>query len=404
MDSLINAAARALAAGDPLTALNRVALRDDAAALALRGIALAQLGDLRRAAELLRAARRAFPPGEALARARCRVAEAEIAFAARDLTWPAPRLEAARATLHAHGDWLNAAHAGLLAARRLALLGRLGEAEAALADLDAAPLPPPLLAIQLLTRAGIALRQLRATAADAALLGAEAAARRAGIAALQAEVANARARLQAPAARALCQGEERLLDLAQVEALLGAGGLVVDACRRTLSHTGRHVDLASRPVLFQLACGLAAAWPAEAPRQALIARAFRQREADESLRARLRVEIGRLRAALRPLAGIEAGRLGFALRPTQGPVTLLTHPADDGHGALLALLSDGQAWSSSALALALGSSQRQVQRELQALAADGRAQALGRGRARRWLTPPLPGFATTLLLPVPPAA
>src|SRR3954452_761960 len=128
MGSLITAAARALAAGDPLGALTRVALRDDAPALALRGIAMAQLGDLVRAKTLLRSAARAFGPKEAVARARRVVAEAEIALASRDLGWPAKTLEMARATLEARGDRENAAHARNLAVRRLLLIGRLDEA------------------------------------------------------------------------------------------------------------------------------------------------------------------------------------------------------------------------------------------------------------------------------------
>src|SRR5450755_3323549 len=142
MDSLITAAGRALAAGDPLGALKRVALRDDAPALALRGIAMAQLGDLVRAKALLQSAARAFGAKEAVARARCVVAEAEIALVSRDLAWPAQALDAARATLEAHGDQLNAAHARHLGIRRLVLIGRLDEAEGLLAALDPAPLPP----------------------------------------------------------------------------------------------------------------------------------------------------------------------------------------------------------------------------------------------------------------------
>ena len=142
MDSLITAAARALAAGDPLGALKRVALRDDAPALALRGIAMAQLGDLVRAKALLRSAARAFGPKETVARARCAVAEAEVALASRDLGWSPQALDAARVTLEQHGDRLNAAHARTLEVRRLVLIGRLDQAERALAQLDPAPFPP----------------------------------------------------------------------------------------------------------------------------------------------------------------------------------------------------------------------------------------------------------------------
>jgi len=161
MDLLITAAARALGAGDPLGALNRVALHDDAPALALRGIAMAQLGDLDRAKALLRRAARTFGPKEAVARARCVVAEAEIALVSRDLGWPAKALDAARATLEEHGDRVNAAHARYLEVRRLLLIGRLDEAERRLAELDPAPFPPASRAAHELVVAGIAMRRLR---------------------------------------------------------------------------------------------------------------------------------------------------------------------------------------------------------------------------------------------------
>jgi hypothetical protein len=402
MDSLITAAARALAAGDPLGALNRVALRDDAPALALRGIAMAQLGELARAKALLRRAARAFGAKEALARARCVVAEAEVALAARDLGWPVQALDAARATLEVHGDWLNAAHARLLETRRLLLIGRLDAAEAALVGLDPASLAPALRAAYELVAAGIALRRLRTRTARAALARAERAAQQAGIPALTAEVDTARLILNTPAARLIAGGEERLLLLDEVEALRASGALVVDACRHVVGDADTQVSLATRPLLFALARALGEAWPADVPRGALIALAFRTRFADETHRARLRVEIGRLRALLRPLSELVATTRGFALVPQRaGEVVVLARPVEERHGALLALLADGESWSSSALALALGSSQRSVQRALDALAAAGKVQSFGRGRARRWLTPPLPEFTTTLLLPAP---
>src|SRR5260221_480240 len=265
MDSMITAAARALAAGDALGALNRVALRDDAPALALRGIAMAQLGDLVRAKALVRKAARTFGPKEAVARARCIVAEADIALASRDLGWPAKTLDAARSTLEAHGDRLNAAHARHLEVRRLVLIGRLDEAERALAE-----------------------------------------------------------------------------------------------------------------------------------------RAFRAKLADESHRARLRVEVGRLRRVLRPLAAVSATKRGFVLVPRRArKIVVLARPIEEEHTAVLAFLADGESWSSSALALALGSSQRTVQRALDSLGAAAKVQSFGRGRALRWMTPPVPGFTTALLLPAP---
>ena len=400
MDSLITAAARSLAAGDPLGALNRVALRDDAPALALRGIAMAQLGDLVRAKALLRRAARAFGPKEAVARARCVVAEAEIALVSRDLGWPAKALDAARSTLEEHGDRVNAAHARYLEVRRLLLIGRLDEAERTLAGLDPAPFPPASRAAHELVVAGIAMRRLRTRTARAALARAERAARDAGIPALTAEVESASLVLNTPAARLIARGEERLLLLEEVESLLASKAFVVDACRNVVRHAGTVISLATRPVLFALARALGEAWPGGAARDALVARAFRLKLADESLRARLRVEVGRLRTVLRTLAGVSATKRGFALVPRRArEVVVLAPPVDEAHAAVLALLADGESWSSSALALALGASQRTVQRALDSLAATGKAQSFGRGRARRWMTPPVPGFPTALLLP-----
>ncbi|AOJ25148.1 hypothetical protein [Burkholderia seminalis] len=402
MDSLITAAARALAAGDALGALNRVALRDDAPALALRGIAMAQLGDFERARTLVRSAARAFGAKEAVARARCVVAEAEIALASRDLRWPTRALDAACATLDAHGDRANAAHARYLGVRRLLLIGHVDDAERLLAHLDPAPLPSASRAAHELIAAGIAMRRLRTHAARAALARARAAARDAGIAALTAEVDTAARVLDAPAARLIARGTSRLVPLDEVETLFASNSLVVDACRHTVRDARTTVSLARRPVLFVLARALGEAWPADVSRNALVAAAFRAKQADESHRARLRVEIGRLRAVLRPLANVVATPRGFALEPLGVRETVvLARPVDDRHAAVLALLADGEAWSSSALALALGASQRTVQRALDTLAEAGKVQALGRGRARRWMTPPLPGFATTLLLPAP---
>jgi len=402
MDSLITAAARALAAGDILGALQRVALRDDAPALALRGIAMAQLGDLDRAKTLLRRAARAFSPREAVARARCVVAEAEIALVSRDLSWPAQALDAARATLEAHGDRPNAAHARHLEVRRLLLIGRLDAAEHMLRMLDPAPFPPAARAAHELVVAGIAMRRLRTQMAHAALARAEQAARHAGIPALMAEVESACVMLNTPAARLIAHGEERPLLLEDVEALQASQSLVVDACRHVVRDARTSVSLATRPVLFALARALGEAWPGDVPRDVLVARAFGGKVADESHRARLRVEVGRLRTALRTLAAVNATKRGFALAPRHAPeVVVLARPIEERYAAVLAFLADGESWSSSALALALGASQRSVQRALDALAAAGKVQSFGRARALRWMTPPVPGFTTTLLLPAP---
>lgn len=402
MDSLITAAAHALAAGDPLGALKRVALRDDAPALALRGIAMAQLGDLVRAKVLLKRAAHAFSPREAVARARCVVAEAEIALVSRDLAWPAKALDAARATLEKHGDRVNAAHARNLEVRRLLLIGHLDEAERRLGGFDPSPLPPASRAAHELAVAGIAIRRLRTGPARAALGLAARAAHASGIPALIAEVESASVVLDTPAARLIARGEERPLLLDEVEALLVSGALVVDACRNVVRVADTVVSLATRPVLFALARALAEAWPGDVARSTLIALAFRGKDADESHRARLRVEVGRLRAELRSLADVSATKRGFALAPRRaGEVVVLAPPVEEEHAAVLAFLADGESWSSSALAIALGASSRTVQRALEQLAQAGKVQSFGRGRARRWMTPPLPGFPTILLLPGP---
>ncbi|MET0849308.1 MAG: helix-turn-helix domain-containing protein [Pseudomonas sp.] len=399
MDSLITAAAHALAAGDPLGALNRVALRDDAPALALRGIAMAQLGDWARAKELVRSAARAFGPKAPVARARCVVAEAEIALASRDLAWPVKALEAARVTLAAHGDHSNAAHARYLQIRRLLLIGHLDEVESLLAELDPAPLPPALRAVHEWVVAGIAVRRLETKKARSALDRALRAASDAGIPALIAEVEHAVQVLDMPAARLIARGEQRPLLLDEVEALLSSPSLVVDACRYGVRGAGMSISLAKRPVLFSLVRSLAEAWPADVPREILITQAFHLKLTDESHRARLRVEIGRLRTALEPLAGVSATKRGFVLQPRIADhVVVLARPVEEPQAALLALLADGESWSSSALALALKAGQRTVQRALDSLATAGKVQSFGRGRARRWMMPPLPGFATTLLL------
>lgn len=402
MDSLITAAARALAAGDPVGALKRVALRTDAPALALRGIAMAQLGDLARARVLLRSAARGFGPKEAVARARCVVAEAEVAFVSRDLGWSARSLHAARTTLEQHGDRINAAHARLLESRRLLFIGRADDAERMLAELDPAVLAPASRAAYELVVAGIAVRRLRTSDARLALARAARAASAARIPALAAEVDRAADVLRTPAARLVSSDTSRTLLLDEVEAVLASDAFVVDACRYVVCHQGKTIPLATRPVLFALARALGESWPGDVSRDVLIARAFGSRFTDESHRARLRVEIARLRAVLRPFADVRATKRGFALAPNAArEVVVLASPVEHEHAAVLAALSDGEAWSTSALALTLGKSQRTVQRALDTLAAAGKAQSFGRGRARRWTTPPMPGFTTTLLLSPP---
>jgi hypothetical protein len=400
MDSLVAAAARAPAAGDPLGALKHVALRDDPSALALRGIAMAQLGEHRRARELLRRAVRGFGAHEELFRARCVVADAEVALAMRDLGTSPRRLDNAAAVLEEHGDRANALQARLIAARRLLLLGRLDQAAAALPQLNGQSPPPVLVAGLELTAAELALRSLHVDAARSALARAREAAERAHVPALLAEVAEAARALEQPAARRRSRDGEQSLRLDEVAALLDSGALVVDACRRGVRAGSAWLPLARRAVLFALARELAEVWPGDVSRELLIERAFRMRRPDETHRARLRVEIGRLRALTEGLTGIEATDRGFALKPLRArEIVLLVPPIEGDQASLLALLADGAPWSTSALALALDTSQRTVQRMLVELEGAGRVRSLGRARAQRWLAPPLTGFTTMLLLP-----
>jgi hypothetical protein len=400
MDSLISASARALAAGDALGALKRVALREDPPALALRGIAMAQLGEHARARELLRRAARGFGAHEELARARCVVAEAEVALAMRDFSDPPRALAVAQASLAAHADRANALQARLIAARRLLLLGRLAQATRELEHVDAHGLPPALAAVAELASAELALRSLRIAAAREALARAHDAAQRARVPALLAEVTETLAALDRPAARRITAGSEQPLRIDEAAAILASGALVIDACRRGLGVGATWQPLARRPVLFALARALAEAWPGDVDRESLIATAFRTRRPNETHRARLRVEIGRLRALVTALADIEATPAGFALRPRDGrELVVLAPPIEGEQASLVALLADGAAWSTSALALALGASQRTVQRALAELEAQGRVRSIGQARSRRWLAPPLAGFTTILLLP-----
>ena len=400
MDSLIAAAGRALSAGDVLGALKLVALRDDPAALALRGIAMAQLGEYPRARELLRRAARGFGASEELARARTVVAEAEVSLTMRDLSDPAHALAEATAALDARADRANALQARLIAARRQLLLGRLDEAAASLAALDPTGLPPSLEAVCELANAELALRSLRTTVARMALDRARVAAERSGVHALIAEAREAGAVLDQTAARSIHDGHEQPLRLKDVEALNASRALVVDACRRGLRAGDAWQPLARRPVLFALLRALAEGWPGDVDRNSLIARVFHSRQPDETHRARLRVEIGRLRELIGPLAEVRASARGFALVPHDKRVVVLLVPPIDGEQASLqALLADGAAWSTSALSLALGASQRTVQRALVELESAGQARSIGRARAQRWLAPPLVGFTTILLLP-----
>ncbi|MGP3699544.1 hypothetical protein [Rhodobacter sp. NSM] len=261
-------------------------------------------------------------------------------------------------------------------------------------------LPPASRVGRELVAAGIAIRRIRAGPAKEALKRAGRAADSARIPALAAEVDRALRAFQAPAARLETRGAERLVHLEDVETLLGSDTLLVDACRGLVRQGATTIPLATRPVLFALVRAMARAWPGDVARETLLGHVFRSRHPDASHRARLRVEIARLRAEIRPVAALFATGTGFALRPhVAGDVAVLAPPAECDHADVLALLADGEAWSSSALALALGVSARTVQRALEDLARQGRAEAFGRGRSCRWIAAKVPGFPTGLLLP-----
>jgi hypothetical protein len=330
------------------------------------------------------------------------VAEAEVALAARDLGGRVHGIAAAVRTLDDLGDRANALHARLVMARRHLLVGELDAAAKALAAVDEAEGSPPasLMARAELTRAEIAMRRTLASQALAALDRAESAAIASGIAALVAEIRRARHSLSQPSARLASGGVARPVTLDEVERLFASENLIVDACRRAVRGRSRCVDFAGRPILFALAAALARAWPEDVARDALIEKTFRARAIDQSHRARLRVELSRLRAALKPIARIEATARGFALVPVGADAAVVLEPPIDGEaGAILALLEGGESWSTSALSHALGSSQRTVQRALRELQETAAVRAAGSGRSRRWLAPAPGGFATNLLLP-----
>lgn len=401
MDCQINAAARRLTHGDPLGALESVALREDPPALALRGTALAQLGDLSGAAALLRRAGQGFTAAEPLNRARCTLARAEVALAQRDFSFPDQELGAAAAVLARHGDRFNGSLATLLMARRQLLLGKVGGAERTLASLGIAGLPSALAGLGRLLEAQLAIRRIAARRAAELLALAAAEARKTGIGALQREIEQAQSVLRAPAGRVLSPAGERELTLHEVERLLALPGLLVDACRRQLTCEHQAVDLSKRPVPFALVELLASERTLEATRERLVHHAFSSNVCNDSHRARLRVEVGRLRSLLGGMARICATPRGFRLVPRDAmPVRVLLPPLATPHAALLALLSDGQGWSTSGVALALGKSQRSVQRACNALRHAGAVIAVGQGPSRRWLSASLAPIAPAMLLPL----
>ena len=398
MDPGLREAARSLAAFDPLRALSLVALREDAPGLALRGIALAQLGDHAAARRLLRRAadRR---DADSTTRARALAAEAEVAFACRDLAAARRGFEAAARLLDREQDRGNALFVRIQLARELALVGESRAARDVLAKLDFRGAPSRVVASEALAHAEIAVRDEQAREARGHLRRAYAAARLSRVSFLVAQVERAARELGEPVARVVRRGESRPATLDDVEAMSRGGDLVLDARRREVRRGATRISLASRPVLFALARTLAEASPDDAPRAALIRDAFGAKQSNESLRARLRVEVGRVRRALGKLADVRATARGFVLAPREAKRVMVLAPLADGEGgALLALLADGEAWSTSALAEALGRTQRGVQRALGTLRESGSVQSTGSGRTQRWSRVGRSGFATTLLL------
>lgn len=399
VDPELTAASRALSRGDPLGALRIVALRRDGAALALRGVSMAQLGEFATARKLLSRASRALRDSDPVAQARCVAAQAEIALECRELGTAGQRFEAALPLLEAAGDRGNAWFCRLQLARRLVLLGRLDEAGGALVQLRRRGLPSRMHALLELLAADVAVRRLRPDDASVALRRALAAARASGIPALAADVRRAHDALAAPVGRLVDRGAERLVALRDVARLVGSTDILVDSCRREIRQGTTAVSFRRRPVLLALAATLGEAWPGDATRETLIRSAFGRLRPTESVRARLRVEIGRLRRAVAPMSELHATPAGFVLAPHAGRAVRVLHPPTEGTaGTLLALLSGAEPWSTGSLADALGISTRTVQRALLELEANGAVRGLGAGRARKWTAAALPGFAPSLLL------
>jgi DNA-binding transcriptional ArsR family regulator len=385
-----------------LTALKYVALRSDPPALALRGIAMAQLGELSHARALLGRAARRFGARDPLARARCVVAQAEVALALRDVAGAKRGLSEAIALLVKRGDAVNAAFARLVEVRRFILLGEVVRAERELGLLSSVNAPPRLTALLNLAAADLATKRLDATGAEKALSRAREAAGRARVPTLLGEVEKAEKQLKEPIARARESGVERPVSLRDLPEIWKSKRLVVDACRREARFGKQAVSLVTRPLLLELLVELAESVPGDVGRDELIARVFGAKRINDSHRVRLRVELGRLRKVLTRLADVRATTGGFALAPRgNADCLVLLPPAPGEASALFSLLRGGDAWATSALAAAVGKSQRAVQRALSTLERDGKVRGVGAGRSRRWVGVPASGFATTLLLVAP---
>ena len=329
-----------------------------------------------------------------MARAQCVVAEAEIALVSRDLGWPAKALDAARATLEAHDDRVNAAYARYLEVHPPDRAHRRGGARARRSRSRASP-PASRTAHELVV-AGIAIRRLRTKAARGAGAGQTRGAPRHPRA--DGGGGGAHLALDAPAARLVADGG-RVLLLEEVEALLASKALVVDACRHVVRHAGRWSRSPGGPCCSRSHARWEA-WPGDVPRDALVARAFGSKVADDSYRARLRVEVRRLRTVLRALAEVRATKRGFALAPRSGARSCWPRRS---RGAWAGARLSRRRGIVVELGPRAGARDEPAHRPAGArlLAAAGKVRSFGRGRARRWMTPPGPGFTTTLLLPPP---
>ncbi|MBF5043797.1 helix-turn-helix domain-containing protein [Aggregicoccus sp. 17bor-14] len=389
-------AGRALSRGEPLRALGLVGRSEDALGLTLRGIAYAQLGDLELARRSLE--RALALTGEPLLRARARAARVEVALGEGDAATAAREARASADALAALGDARNAAMQRLVLARAEVLLGRLDEARRTVQEvLEAAP-TADLQAVALLARAELALRAIAPSEARDALLSARRRLQEAPNPLLERELAALQQELSRPVARLLRAGALREVDLFAVEAAAGGDLVLVDACRRLVVAGPASCSLARRPILFSLLGLLARAWPAPVARDLLAAQAFDTRLVNDSYRARLRVEVGRLRKALASL-GVEpvATREGYALTAAREVALLL--PLSDGEAARLSLLlANGAAWSARGLAEHAGVSPRTAQRALAALVSSGAALRTGSGKQVRYARPGLPLASRLLLL------
>ncbi|HEY3595602.1 MAG TPA: helix-turn-helix domain-containing protein, partial [Polyangiaceae bacterium] len=325
-----------------------------------------------------------------------------IALALRDLRGPVKELDDPASFLARRGDADNALFARLVHARRLALLGDVDGADAALRKLSLTGAPARLVALASLAAADLAMKRIDAESAARWIAEGRRAAVVSRIPGLVAEIERLARQLNAPVARLSREGQSTPVRLHELPALFTSDDFLVDACRREARVGPRVAKLVTRPVLFELLLALAEAAPGEAARDTLIARVFGARRVNDSHRVRLRVEIGRLRKLLVGLAHLQATPYGFALAPRETKsVAILLPPTDGEASALLALFQGGEAWATSALAAAVGKSQRAVQRALGSLEKQGKVRATGEGRARRWVASPAAGFATTLLLVAP---